>query len=218
MLVTVISKPVPRLRHPSDRRPRYCAAAETDANPRAGALHAMQRLLAGPLLPIQAQSSGGAAADEDSCERSTFKVVARRTMILTTVQNQAISARMALIVGGTTFDRLFSGVRFDEVDGDVLFVFAKDEETAAEIEDNFCLQISIVATGILGREVGIVLVLPKQLDFDATAHLSARTRTERSQSRQTQQSGLSQARHPTYPLAGGELDRRSLARSCLTQK
>ena len=54
-------------------------------------------------------------------------------MILTSVQDQAITARMALIVGGTTFDRLFSGVRFDEVDGDVLFVFAKDEETAAEI-------------------------------------------------------------------------------------
>ena len=84
-------------------------------------------------------------------------------MILTSVQDQAITARMALIVGGTTFDRLFSGVRFDEVDGDVLFVFAKDEETAAEIEDNFSLHISIIATNILQREVGIVLVLPKQL-------------------------------------------------------
>ncbi len=84
-------------------------------------------------------------------------------MILTPVQDQAISARMALIVGGTIFDRLFSGVRFDEVDGDVLFVFAKDEETAAEIEDNFSLHISIIATNILQQEVGIVLVLPKQL-------------------------------------------------------
>ena len=54
-------------------------------------------------------------------------------------------------------------MRFDEVDGDVLFVFAKDEETAAEIEDNFSLHISIIATNILQREVGIVLVLPKQL-------------------------------------------------------
>jgi hypothetical protein len=40
---------------------------------------------------------------------------------------------MALIVGGTTFDRLFAGVRFDEVDGDILYVYAKDEETAAEM-------------------------------------------------------------------------------------
>jgi hypothetical protein len=38
-----------------------------------------------------------------------------------------------------------------------------DEETAAEIEDNFALHISIVATDILRREVGIVLVLPRQL-------------------------------------------------------
>jgi hypothetical protein len=84
-------------------------------------------------------------------------------MQLTPVQDQAITARMALIVGGTTFDRLFAGVRFDEVDGDLLYVYAKDEATAAEIEDNFALHISIVATAILEREIGIVLVLPKQL-------------------------------------------------------
>ena len=34
---------------------------------------------------------------------------------------------MALIVGGITFDRLFTGVRFDELDGDLLYVYAKDE-------------------------------------------------------------------------------------------
>lgn len=34
---------------------------------------------------------------------------------------------MALIVGGATFDRLFAGVRFDEVDGDILYVYASDE-------------------------------------------------------------------------------------------
>ncbi|HEY0801852.1 MAG TPA: hypothetical protein VGD54_13485 [Steroidobacteraceae bacterium] len=84
-------------------------------------------------------------------------------MQLTLVQNQAISARMALIVGGATFDRLFAGVRFDEVDGDILYVYAKDEEAAAEMEDNFALHISIIATEILKHEIGIVLVLPKQL-------------------------------------------------------
>jgi hypothetical protein len=83
--------------------------------------------------------------------------------LLTSVQDQAIAARMALIVGGDTFDRLFVGVRFDEVDGDVLYVYAKDEETAAEMEDNFALHISIIATEILKHEVGIVLDLPKQL-------------------------------------------------------
>jgi hypothetical protein len=84
-------------------------------------------------------------------------------MRLTTVQDQAIAARMALIVGGITFGRVFTGVRFDEMDGDILFVYAKDEETAAEMEDKFALHISIVATDILKCEVGIVLVLPKQL-------------------------------------------------------
>jgi hypothetical protein len=70
---------------------------------------------------------------------------------------------MALIVGSITFDRLSAGVRFDEVDGDILFVYARDEETAAEMEDSFALHISIIATDILKREVGIVMVLPKQL-------------------------------------------------------
>ena len=86
-------------------------------------------------------------------------------MIVTLVQDQAIAARMALIVGSTTFDRLFAGVRFDEVDGDILFVYAKDEATAAKIEDTFSLHISIAATDILKREIGIVLVLPKQVEM-----------------------------------------------------
>lgn len=84
-------------------------------------------------------------------------------MILTPVQDQAIAARMALVVGAATFDRLFIGVRFDEVDRDLLYVYAKDEETAAEMEDNFALHISIIAADILKREISIVLVLPKQL-------------------------------------------------------
>jgi hypothetical protein len=82
---------------------------------------------------------------------------------LSVVQDQAIAARMALIVGGNTFDRLFAGVRFDELDGDILFVCAKDEGTTAEMEDTFALHISIVATGVLKHEVGIVMVLPRQL-------------------------------------------------------
>jgi hypothetical protein len=52
-------------------------------------------------------------------------------MNMTLVQNQAIQARMALIVGAKTFDRLFAGIWFDETDGPLLYVYAKDEETAA---------------------------------------------------------------------------------------
>jgi hypothetical protein len=42
---------------------------------------------------------------------------------------------MALIVGAKEFDRLFLGVQFSEVDGDILFVNAPDEDRAAEMED-----------------------------------------------------------------------------------
>jgi hypothetical protein len=74
-------------------------------------------------------------------------------MKLTPVQDQAIAARMALVVGATTFDRLFAGVEFHEADGDLLYVFA--EEAAAEMEDRFSLHISIIATGILKHEIAI---------------------------------------------------------------
>ena len=79
------------------------------------------------------------------------------------VHDQAITARMALIVGAATFDRLFTGARFAEVEGDLLYAFAKDEATAAEIEERFALHISIIATNILKREIGVVLVLPNEL-------------------------------------------------------
>lgn len=68
---------------------------------------------------------------------------------------------MALVVGAEEFDRLFLGIHFGEVDGDILFAYAFDEECAAEIEDKYALHISIIASGILSREIGIVVVLPK---------------------------------------------------------
>jgi hypothetical protein len=68
---------------------------------------------------------------------------------------------MALIVGADTFDRLFAGIRFDESDGPLLYVYAKDEGTAAEIEDDYALHISIVASRIIGQEVEVIVVMPK---------------------------------------------------------
>jgi hypothetical protein len=84
-------------------------------------------------------------------------------MNLSLVQEQAITARMALIVGAKEFDRLFPGVQFSEVDGDILYCFAMNVELAAEMEDRFGLHISIVATDILKQEIGIVMVLPRVL-------------------------------------------------------
>jgi hypothetical protein len=62
---------------------------------------------------------------------------------------------------------IFRGIKFDEVDGDVLFVFAADEYRAAEIEDTFALHISIVASAIMGCEISIVMVLPQQLAHES---------------------------------------------------
>jgi hypothetical protein len=79
-------------------------------------------------------------------------------MKISLIQDQAIAARMALIVGADNFDRLF-----DEFDGTVLYVYAIDEYRAAEIEDTFALHISTIAGGILKREIPIVMVLPQKL-------------------------------------------------------
>jgi hypothetical protein len=84
------------------------------------------------------------------------------SVMLTLLQDQAIAARMALIVGAQTFDRLFLGIRFAEIKGEFLFVYAKDEETATEIEDRFALHISIIASRILKQDIRIVMVLPKE--------------------------------------------------------
>ena len=82
------------------------------------------------------------------------------------VQDQAMAARMALIVGADNFDRLFRGVQFDEFDGTVLYVYAADEYRAAEIEETFSLHISTIAGAILKREIPIVMVLPQKLKPD----------------------------------------------------
>jgi hypothetical protein len=85
-------------------------------------------------------------------------------MQLTEIQDMAIQARTALIVGAKNFDRLFAGIRFDELDGPLLYVYAKDEQTAAEIEDGFSLYIATVAAAILNRAVEVVVVMPKILN------------------------------------------------------
>lgn len=84
-------------------------------------------------------------------------------MNLTDIQSLAITARMAAIVGVETFDRLFAGVEFSEIDRYILYVYAKDEECAAEMEDSFGFHISIIASKILDREIDVVMVLPKQM-------------------------------------------------------
>jgi hypothetical protein len=82
-------------------------------------------------------------------------------MHLTNTQSLAITARMAELVGAETFDRLFAGVEFRETDGDILFAYAQGDERADEMEEDFGLYISIVATDILQRDIEVVMVLPR---------------------------------------------------------
>ena len=70
---------------------------------------------------------------------------------------------MNLILGATTYDRLFLAVTFDEVADKILYVFARTEELAAEIEENYALHLSIVAGQITGAPVEFVQVLPERL-------------------------------------------------------
>jgi hypothetical protein len=84
-------------------------------------------------------------------------------MELTQVQDYAIQARLAAVLGANEFDRIFSGIRFAEVDGPLLYVYARDEHTAAEIEDVFALLIVDIASRILKQEIDVVVVLPKVL-------------------------------------------------------
>lgn len=69
---------------------------------------------------------------------------------------------IALIVGEDIRPSV-RGARFDEIDGDILFVYNFDEVAAAKIEDEFALHISIIASTILEQEINIVTVLPRQL-------------------------------------------------------
>ena len=84
-------------------------------------------------------------------------------MELSLIQDYAIQARLAAVIGVTVFDRVFAGVRFAETDGPLLYVYAMDERCAADIEDDFSLLIADVASRILKREVELVVVLPKVL-------------------------------------------------------
>ena len=68
---------------------------------------------------------------------------------------------MAMIVGAEEFDRLFLGVQFGEIEGDILYVYCPEAQSAEEMEEKYSLRISIVASQILQRKIGIVMVLPR---------------------------------------------------------
>lgn len=97
--------PLPRLRHPSDRRVGHRAALEDHADPRTGALHALQGLLGGARLSVQAQSSGGASAHEDFGERSAVVLVAGRAVANVRGQVREVEMRVPWELWDQVWDR-----------------------------------------------------------------------------------------------------------------
>jgi hypothetical protein len=84
-------------------------------------------------------------------------------MKLTRVQDHAIQALMAGIVGAETFDHVFAGIRFDEIEGTMLYAFARNEDVASDIEDSYSPLIAAVASRVLSKQVDVVVVMPKVL-------------------------------------------------------
>jgi hypothetical protein len=84
-------------------------------------------------------------------------------MKLTLVQDQAIQALIAGAVGAETFDRVFAGIRFDEIESTMLYAFARNEDVASDIEDSFSPLIAAVASRVLNKQVDVVVVMPKVL-------------------------------------------------------
>jgi hypothetical protein len=70
-------------------------------------------------------------------------------MNLAPVQDQAIHARMSLIVGSTTFDRLFDASGLMSWTGIFFTSLPRTREIAAEINDNYSIHIATIASGIL---------------------------------------------------------------------
>ena len=84
-------------------------------------------------------------------------------MELSDAQNYAIQARVASVLGASTYDRVFSGISFTRIDGPLLFAASRNEVTAAEIENDFSLLIADIASKILRQKVRVVVVIPKVL-------------------------------------------------------
>ena len=96
------------------------------------------------------------------CIRATFSYLIGM-MKLTRIQDHAIQALMAGIVGAETFDHVFAGIRFDEIEGTMLYAFARNEDVASDIEDSYSPLIAAVASRVLNKQVDVVVVMPKVL-------------------------------------------------------
>jgi hypothetical protein len=83
---------------------------------------------------------------------------------LSDTQDLAIQALTGRLIGAEAYDRLFAGVRFDEVDAGVLFAYVEDEDRADEIELLYTIEIAVIAEGLLKQDIECVMVLPRNLN------------------------------------------------------
>ena len=80
-------------------------------------------------------------------------------MRLSDTEDHAIQALIGRLTGALVYDRLFAGVRFDEVDEGILFLYVEDEDLADEIELLYTLEIASIAEEVLKRDIDAVMVL-----------------------------------------------------------
>src|SRR4051812_4165766 len=85
---------MPRLQYAPDRSAEHRPQAEGDADPRAGALHEMQGLLAASRSPVQTQPFGRAAADEDFSRFPAIDMVAGGAITRCKTMNLPLNVRV----------------------------------------------------------------------------------------------------------------------------
>jgi hypothetical protein len=75
----------------------------------------------------------------------------------------AIQAEVAKVIGAKVFNGIFARARFAETDRPLLYVYARNQDCAAEIEDDLSLLIANIASKVLKHYNELAVVLPKVL-------------------------------------------------------
>ena len=80
-------------------------------------------------------------------------------------QQLAIGAILNNLIGPGEFERLCLGMRVEQVEDGILYVFVSNEDCAAEIETNHSDDLAAAAEQVFSQPVRIVNVLPR--DFSS---------------------------------------------------
>ena len=83
-------------------------------------------------------------------------------------QQLAIRAILNSLIGPGEFKRLCLGMRVEQVEDGVLYVFAQNEDIAAKIEANYSDDLAAAAEQVFSQPVRIVNVLPRDFSSHQT--------------------------------------------------